>query len=69
MPQTTKIFDEVYHLKSRGVTYWAERNGQPNAQIIDKLERQFLARFCNQLIIWTTSGLFLFDPLTLDYSI
>jgi len=33
--KTTEIFDQIYHLKNRGVTYWAERIGPLVDHIID----------------------------------
>jgi hypothetical protein len=33
--ETTEIFDKIYHLKNRGVTYWAERTGPLIDHIID----------------------------------
>ena len=27
IPNTTEIFDKIEHLKTRGVTYWAESSG------------------------------------------
>ena len=39
MPKTTKVFDEVEHLKNQGATYWAERNEPPDIQIIKSLKK------------------------------